>query len=80
MGKRPPTYTFRRPKKRASPPPSSQNMYTETYTHIDDSEGVNDQISRYTRYSFFVSLFILVLLVLSICYIYMKGVPVRIRA
>jgi len=52
MGKRPPTYTFQRPRKRQPPPIPVANPQAEMYTVIDDSESSIDQTARYTRYTF----------------------------
>jgi len=79
MGKRPPTYTFQRPRKRQPPPIPVANPQAEMYTVIDDSESSIDQTARYTRYTFFLVLVIFVLLVLGICYIQLRGLPVKVR-
>lgn len=76
MPKRPPMYTFQRPRRRA-PQPIPE---TEMYTVIDDTESVEDQNLRYTRYTFFVVFVMFILLVLAICYTYARGFPVKVRA
>ena len=80
----PPTYTFRRPKKapKTAPPrsaPPQPRPQKEMYTVIDEEEGQIDQVARYTRYVFFLVLVLTVLFLLAICYIYQRGLPVKIR-
>lgn len=80
MSRRPPVYTFRRPKKKSQPPFPIAEPQREMYTVLDDSESELDQISRYTRYSFFVNLTLLILFILVCVYISQRGLPARVRA
>lgn len=79
MGKRPPVYTFQRPRKRVVSPPQ-QSPQMESYTLVDeDAENDIDQTMRYTRYTFFIVLLMFLMSVVGMIYVYMKGVPVKIR-
>ena len=75
MGKRPPVYTFQRPKKRAPPSPS-----LDSYTLVEDEvESDIDQTMRYTRYTFFIVLLMFFLSIVGMFYVYLKGLPVKVR-
>ncbi len=74
MSKRPPTYTFRRPRNPTPPPAQSADIYT-----VLDKEENSNCYAPYSKYSFCLLLLLLVLFGLVIVYVYLRGLPVRIR-
>ena len=84
MGKRPPVYTFQRPRrrKRVKTPPSQENIYSSVDDLLDlQNSGMRETpAERYAKYTFFVTLLIFFLLALALGWAYMRGFPVRIRA
>lgn len=75
MGKRPPTYTFRRPRKTHEPPiPVRQ---TEHYTPIDDQV---EKTYDYAKYSFILLLVLFFIYCFGMVYTYKYGLPVKIKS
>ena len=64
------SYTFRRPKKKS-------NGYTDVTTAVDFDE--SSPTSYYTKYTFWLLLFSICLMLIGGVVIWMKGLPVKIK-
>jgi hypothetical protein len=78
MPGRPPYYTFRRSKKVSRPPLPLPQVEKELYTAVSVEEPV-DEALKYAKYSFYIFLAVMILMILSLAYILKMGLPVRIR-
>ena len=78
MGRKPPTYTFRRPRKQHPPPPLEPYQDSGNFVAMENysSEPPRD----YAKYSFILLLVALLAYVICTCYIYKNGMPVKIKA
>lgn len=74
-----PIYTFQRPRRR-KPRPRSQRKNLEYYTSTDIDTMSEDTSDKYSKYTFFLVLTMLVITIISACFITLKGLPVRIKA
>ena len=80
-------YTFRGPRKKHSQSMTQPNLYTPTENYNQESsvekiygqESNEDSSARYIRYTFFMSFFIFCLILVGFIYIYLKGLPVKVR-
>ena len=86
MGKKPPVYTFQRPRKKSSSSVSREH-YTSTNTNdlnIRDlnGNGIRDDLedtAKYQRWTFYIMIAMIFLMFCSLIYVQMRGIPVKIK-
>ena len=76
MNRGPPSYTFQRRKRRARPRPPPA---VETYTPVDIVDRLPDQLTQYSKYTFYIVLIMFLVSLVGCSYIFKKGMPVRIQ-
>lgn len=79
MGKKSPVYTFQRPRNKGK---SQIEHYTST-ENFDYDDGGQYQNSgaaaKYQKYTFYLFLFMLIVMIGSLIYVQIRGLPVRIK-
>ena len=81
MGKKPPVYTFQRPRKKSSSS-ASMEYYTSTNSNDLNNNGIRDDLedtAKYQRWTFYVMMSMIFLMFCSLIYVQMRGLPVRIK-